>query len=344
MSTTTLDVADFDRDSLHTLPLSIIPLDTPGLRRARLIKNAKLEGVVEMFHDQKSGSGQISTEDLWREFGWSSKRTNPDDERISALGNLLTYDVYSLRILLREMKIPVNDYTALKLSKRKNRELTEYMRVFIGPLIIAIYGNDQVEIRTFEDIIKLFRDPNVTEALTKLKKLATTLGVGLEEVPKFLEDYGDIFLSLAYFRQCLDVIDPKIDGFVEFMYEVRDNWQLKEDQNYWKACDSMKEDLLKLRKITRRRLDEFDDRTETMWESISADHFREVEQMIKNHHTSIGGVLCGLSVKMDAWERNFPQKDSGSPLKRSEFVLTQMQTGMERIKRNADLSGIVLDD
>ena len=34
---------DIDRDSVHILPLSIIPLQTKGLERTRMIKNAKLE-------------------------------------------------------------------------------------------------------------------------------------------------------------------------------------------------------------------------------------------------------------------------------------------------------------
>ncbi|MFT6582275.1 MAG: hypothetical protein ACJAU6_002716 [Alphaproteobacteria bacterium] len=30
---------DFEKDSMHILPLHIIPLQTPGLRQARMMKN-----------------------------------------------------------------------------------------------------------------------------------------------------------------------------------------------------------------------------------------------------------------------------------------------------------------
>ena len=40
---------DAARDSLHILPLATVPLRTPGLRRARLIKNTRLRAVVELF-------------------------------------------------------------------------------------------------------------------------------------------------------------------------------------------------------------------------------------------------------------------------------------------------------
>ncbi len=46
-------LSDADRDSVHILPLSIIPLQTKGLERTRMIKNAKLESVIELFDDEK---------------------------------------------------------------------------------------------------------------------------------------------------------------------------------------------------------------------------------------------------------------------------------------------------
>ena len=48
---------DFDRDSLHILPLSMIPRETRGLQRARMIKNNRLESMVELFEGEEIGSG-----------------------------------------------------------------------------------------------------------------------------------------------------------------------------------------------------------------------------------------------------------------------------------------------
>lgn len=63
--------ADTDRNSLHILPLSIIPLETPALRGARMIKNVRLVSVIEVFRDQDAGSGQIDIQDIPAEMGWS---------------------------------------------------------------------------------------------------------------------------------------------------------------------------------------------------------------------------------------------------------------------------------
>ena len=44
-------------------------------------------------------------------------------------------------------------------------------------------------------------------------------------IPKFLEDYGDIFMSLSYYRQCLDQLLPQVQSFMDGVAMVRANRQ-----------------------------------------------------------------------------------------------------------------------
>ena len=55
---------DADKDSLYILPLSILPLVTKGLRDARLIKNVRMDAMVELFSGEATGSGQIPLQHL----------------------------------------------------------------------------------------------------------------------------------------------------------------------------------------------------------------------------------------------------------------------------------------
>jgi len=320
-----------DRDSLHILPLSILPLETKALRGARLIKNVRLDSVIEFFGDSDSGSGQLDVESLTGEFGWPESPPHPDLVMMRGLAPLPTYDVYSLRILLREQGIKVNDVDALKLSSEKMSELTSYMTDFTHPLIVEIYGGDNMEIHSFEDVLKLFRDPDVEKARTRLQQMADKLEIDLLEVPKFLEDYGDIFLSLSYYRSCLDGIEPHITDFLETLEELKQNWQLRNDQNLMKTCKQMQETINELMAATTGRFESFDRASSQMWSEISAKRFRRVENLIKSMHTTIGGMLCALSVKMDTWNRLFPDKNVGGPVKRSEFVLSDMRQGIDKI-------------
>ena len=187
---------DSDRDSLHILPLYILPLETVALKRARLIKNVRLKGVIELFEDEATGSGQVTVEDLAAEFGWPEEEPHPDLIMLRKLAVASSYDVYSLRLTLRELDIPVNNHDELRLSEEKAGELSEYMTAFTRPLIMQIFGDDDVSIQSFEDVIALFRDPDIAKARQKLQTMADKLGVRLQDVPKFLEDSAPMLAAL----------------------------------------------------------------------------------------------------------------------------------------------------
>ena len=204
-----------------------------------MVKNSHLKSVIELFSDESSGRGHMEINALTAEFGWSEDSPHPDLILLRKLALLPSYDVYSLRILLREQGIQVNDVAALKLSPHKIEQLTEYMTKFTHPLIAQIFGGDDLSIQSFEDIIALFRDPDIKKARQKLKIMAGKLGIEIVEVPRFLEDYGDVFLSLSYFRQCLDEITPIIDKFFDSLKELRSNFQLKNDINLMNCCNEL---------------------------------------------------------------------------------------------------------
>ncbi|MCW5698924.1 MAG: hypothetical protein KIT00_03685 [Rhodospirillales bacterium] len=330
------NIADIDRDSFHILPLAIIPLETPALRRARMIKNVHLDSTVELFKDEKAGSGQIDIEDIPREFGWSETQLSPDHAVLRKLALLPSFDVYSLRVLLRETGISVSDHNDLRLSESKNRELTGYMTTFTRPLIAQIYGSEDLSIDKFEDIVVLFKEPDVKKALQKLKVMAERLEIEITDIPKFLEDYGDIFLSLSYYRQTLDQIVPIVSNFLDSLVEIQEHYQMRRDVNLMHTCRMLQETMNAVMANVTGRFESFDRATSGLWDNLSADRFRRVQRLIKSHHTSTGGVLCALSVKMDAWARLFPTKDTGGPARRAEFLLTEMRQGIEKIQRIED--------
>ena len=102
-------------DSLFILPLEIIPFKTDGLQRARLIKNHHLMGVIELFSDPETGSGQISVEGLVDHFNWKEGYGHPDLKIMSQLAPLPSFDVYSLRRSLRNLSIPLSENSELQL-------------------------------------------------------------------------------------------------------------------------------------------------------------------------------------------------------------------------------------
>ncbi len=321
-----------DLDTLHILPLSIIPFETKALKSARLIKNSRLETMVELFSDLQSGSGQMTVGDAVKELQDRAGASRKDISILRKLARLSSYDVYSLRVQLREQDVQVNDFAELKLSPDKSKELGGYMKDFTHPLLMEIYGSDDMEIKSFDDILKLFREPDVTKAREKLDQMAQRLDINIMEIPRFMEDYGDIFLSLAYFKQCLANISPIVNAFFHSLTEIRNNHQLQSDQTLMKTCDVLENTFIGLNAHIKRLFDEFDKSSQDFWTDVSAERFREVEALIESYHTTIGGVLCALSVKTIAWHRLFPRPSVGGPMKRSEFTMGEMRQGIDTIR------------
>ncbi len=323
---------DVDRDSLHTLPLCILPFATPSLNHARLIKNARLESVVEFFEGKHTGSGQLDIDAVPMELDWPETPPHPDLVMLRKLAQLNSYDCYSLRILFRQHDIEVNDIDALKLSESKRQELSEYMTRFTRPLIIEIYGGVDDSVQSFDGILELFKHPDVKKAREKLQTMADKLGIKVNDLPKFLEDYGDIYLSLSYYRQCLDLIVPIIEGFVDSLDDIRNSFQFKDNVNLMKTCDMMESTIERLKTTITDSLETFERKTRDLWDDIPAERFKKVADLIRGYHTFIGGVLCALSVKMGAWSKLFPHRRAGSLAKRAEFILSEMNLGIEKIR------------
>ena len=81
-------VSDEDRDSLHILPFAMIPVQTKGLMKARMIKNARFESVIELFSGKRTGSGQIIVDDVGKAFGWPDDAEHPDYPILKKLAKL----------------------------------------------------------------------------------------------------------------------------------------------------------------------------------------------------------------------------------------------------------------
>ena len=322
-------------DSLHILPLSILPLYTTGLKQARLIKNLHFESVVEIYKDDKAGSGQIPPEALKAHFRWESAQDFEDQRLIEHLARLTSYDVYSLRIELRRAGIELEEVDALKLSEAKQAELTKYMRVFTSPLLAQVYGDSDANIENFDQLIGMFSNPDKDSAIRNLRTLAKKLEIDIMVVPEFLEEYANIFLSLAYYKNGLDELIPKIGRFIEIMDELEGNFHMRRDPILMHVCGFLRERLNDVTASLTGRFESFDLHSKDMWENLNGESFRRVRKMIKSHHTAVGGVLCGLSLKMGAWEREVGWK-TDSPIRRTEFISTQMRSGINRIKQIKD--------
>lgn len=80
-----------------------------------------------------------------------------------------------------------------------------------------------------------------------------------------------------------------------------------------------------------------------MWQDLTAERFRRIEELIKSYHASIGGILCALSIKMAAWKRVFPSTVACGPVRRAEFIVSDMRQGIDRIRAIEDATPMLYD-
>ena len=328
------ELSDQDRDSLYTLPISILPVKTAIFRRARMVKNSRLDSVIEFFNGVGCGRGQLDVRGVAKFLALEQVPPHPDVKLLQTVASLPSFDVYALRILLRQHRIPIADRSALTLSASKVASLSSYMAHFTRPLVTEIFGHD-TEGAEFSSILGLFRADNAEAVRMRLATMANRLGIPIEAIPKFLEDYGDIFMSLSYYRQCLDQLLPQVQSFMDGIAMVRTTRQLTQDTSLMKVVDMIEATINgQLSSITG-KIESFERSTNDMWRELSADKFKKIESLISHYHTSIGGALCALSVKMRAWTDQFPNS-SGGVGRRAAFIMSDMRQGIEHIQATQD--------
>lgn len=324
------EVPDQDRDSLHTIPISILPVETPIFKRARMVKNSRLDSVIEFFSGVGCGRGQLDVRGVAKFLALEQVPAHPDVLLLQTVANLPSFDVYSLRILLRANGISVTNSAALSLSPSKMESLSAYMATFTRPLVAEIFGQD-THASEFRDIVGMFRADNAEEVRARLQMMADRLGIPIEAIPKFLEDYGDIFMSLSYYRKCLDDLLPQVQSFMDGIAMLRDSHQLSQDRLLMGVVDNIEATINgKLSSITG-KVESFERSTNDMWRDLTADRFKKIEGLIQHYHTTIGSALCALSVKMTAWTEQFPTPTGGIG-RRAAFIMSDMRQGIEYIQ------------
>lgn len=75
------------------------------------------------------------------------------------------------------------------------------MARFTKPLLKSIYGDTENEISRFDDLVGLFRDPDIKKALAKLKLISEKLGVRLDQIQVFIGDY-----AISSYHSCITSI------------------------------------------------------------------------------------------------------------------------------------------
>jgi hypothetical protein len=320
--------AGSDLDALDTLSLSMIPLTSNTLKNARLIKNSRLETSVELYNDPIAGSLQIYPADIAEQILASPR----DQEIVNQLAALHSYDVYSLRASLKKLGIEGVEIESLELSSGMKESLGEISVQFTRPLIEKIFGSGNIDVNDSQALQKMFRDPDVNRVRENLRIMTQNTGIPLADLPEFLREYSEVFLSVAYYKYSFDSIGPELDRFLVWVKVLREHKDISSSPQTAQSCKKVDEAMLFLVGSIRERLAKFQTSFEKFWSDINKDYFLTLRKQIEENHSSMGSVLCGLGVKMRGWSKDFPDNNVGGPQKRAKYVVTDLEPGIEKLK------------
>ena len=308
-----------------------MPIETQVFRRARIVKNARLDSAIEFFRAAGSGRGQIEIRNVAKFLALEQTPPHPDVQLLQTVAACCPALMSTAFAFCCAPKVSRSaNSSALTLSPAKIASLSSYMAVFTRPLIKEIFGRD-TEGAQFQDIVGMFRTENPAAVRERLATMADRFGISIDAIPKFLEDYGDIFTSLSFYRQCLDHLLPQVQGFMDGMAMIRANHQLAQDRSLMEAVDTTEETVNGMLSNITGKIESFERSTNDMWRELSAENFRKIEALISQYHTSVGGALCAMSVKINAWTDQFPD-NSGGVGRRAAFLMSDMRQGIEKLQ------------
>lgn len=333
-------IADYDRDSIHTLPLSILPISSAALARAKLIKNHRLETKVELFREASGGSGQIAIDEVPDFFPGDGHALHDDVALLRQLAELPAFDPYTLRAGLRQAGIDLLSLDALQLSAARRAELRPLMRRITRPLMVHLFGT-KLATDDADDLMSTLHRPDTPLVRHRIMSMAVALRVSIDAVPDMLEDYGDTYLALSYYRSYLQHALPVIDRIIDWMRDVGANSFLRSDPDAQRLFQDVEALLSRTAGAMTKRFNGFDRQNVLDWDAVTIEAFRSIRHMVSEHQLSLAQVLCGLTVKISEWEQRFPN-GGGSPEKRLDFVATELKPGLDAlwsVERRAGGSG-----
>lgn len=329
-------------DSLSVLPLQVLPLRSPDLDDARMIKTATLQTMVEITTGDGRTSGPIEIKTIPAFLGKRGADIETDMRLLETVGRLGSFDVFSLRTDLRSLGIAA-DGAKLSLSARKRAELVPYMRRYSRPLLEKVFGAATSADEDAAAAGDLLNTADRATVLANLRSLAGRLGLPLQSVPDFLVRYGEVFAGIAYFRSCNSGARKLLSGVSGWLMATERMPSVRANTAGQRCVSDTQRLLVELSMFLDDSFSNLDAIFDALWDAPSPSRFGQTYGMAEAHYPVLGAVLCGLAVKLSDWQETFPEA-AGSPAQRLEWVRQSLLPGLDTLRNTAQMAVVTITE
>ena len=313
-----------DLGSLHFLSMAPLPFERRALRRMRMIKNMRLDTVIELFAANLTGSGQATIKNIANDF---EVYPGPDLSLLRLLEALPSFDQYSLRINLRGSEF----VTPAEFDRKEWQYnlLDQTLSDFVAPLAQRVIPQEFLPL-LYNDVLRRLRDDEGIRETLDIH--AKTFDSDRDTVIHFLEDYADTVLSLSFYRQCLNQMMPPIEDMLRSVRELRVACVKRDDALQLATLNIVEATVNEMIAEVTGRIESFERSTRDIWVSMDQKKCAQLAGKCRDYQASIANIICALAVKMNRWIQVFPSPNVGTPARRSGFILSEMRQGMEHIR------------
>jgi hypothetical protein len=322
-----------ERDSLDTLKIARLPVTHPVLRKARVVKDGRLNSMIELYRDESAGSAQYAVEDIPRILGLTPS-SHPDVTLLRYICLLPAFDVFSVRLLLRDLGGSGPIMSELAPSPAVSTKIEEHMRKFTMPLLRYVYGSEDIDIANIGQLLNAFISPDVATAQAHLKRMADKLNMNVQKVPRFLEDYSDTFLAIAFYELTLERLLPQVDALLNVVRKLGAEPQFRNDGPVRAALRDVESLLPQILAAAGKRLQAVERIAESLWANHTGATLRAYQDKVREFQMLVGFILCGVSAKLTAWITAYAD-GSGSNRRLAGFIVSEFSQALQTLREAA---------
>jgi hypothetical protein len=105
---------------------------------------------------------------------------------------------------------------------------------------------------------------------------------------------------------------------------IRTNSTFQRETAFLHKCDRVEFDVASSKRFVQTHLGLFGKLEREFWNEVTAKRFREIENLARANQVRLSGILCGMTKKMNAWKRTFPQPEQVTPHRLAGFIATEL--------------------